>query len=66
MSNSTATPAATGTGQLTDKVAIITGASRGVGAELARVYAREGASVVANLQERRTSNRPQGRRHPKG
>lgn len=35
-------------GQLQNKVAIITGASRGVGAELARVYAREGASVVVN------------------
>ena len=37
-----------GNGQLAGKVAIITGASRGVGAELARVYAREGASVVVN------------------
>jgi 3-oxoacyl-[acyl-carrier protein] reductase len=35
-------------GQLAGKVAIVTGASRGVGAELARVYAREGASVVVN------------------
>lgn len=35
-------------GQLTGRVAIVTGASRGVGAELARVYAREGASVVVN------------------
>jgi len=45
---SSATPTPTSTGQLTGKVAIITGASRGVGAELARVYAREGASVVVN------------------
>lgn len=37
------------TGQLQNKVAIITGASRGVGAELARVYAREGACVVVNF-----------------
>jgi len=43
---SSATP--TSLGQLAGKVAIITGASRGVGAELARVYAREGASVVVN------------------
>jgi len=35
-------------GQLVGRVAIITGASRGVGAELARVYAREGATVVVN------------------
>lgn len=36
------------TGQLAGKVAVITGASRGVGAELAKVFAREGASVVVN------------------
>jgi len=35
-------------GQLQNKVAIVTGASRGVGAELARVFAREGASVAVN------------------
>lgn len=35
-------------GQLAGRVAIITGASRGVGAEVARVYAREGACVVVN------------------
>ncbi|GMI47963.1 hypothetical protein TrCOL_g8896 [Triparma columacea] len=34
--------------QLKNKVAIVTGASRGVGAELARVFAREGASVIVN------------------
>mmetsp|Transcript_10892 Transcript_10892/g.23920 ORF Transcript_10892/g.23920 Transcript_10892/m.23920 type:complete len:143 (-) Transcript_10892:509-937(-) len=36
------------TGQLSGRVAIITGASRGVGAEIARIYAREGASVIVN------------------
>jgi len=35
-------------GQLTGKVAIVTGSSRGVGAEIARIYAREGANVVIN------------------
>lgn len=35
-------------GQLVGRVAVVTGASRGVGAELARIYAREGASVVVN------------------
>ena len=39
---------AASTGQLQGKTAIITGASRGVGAELARVFAREGANVVVN------------------
>jgi len=34
--------------QLASKVVIVTGASRGVGAELARVCAAEGASVVVN------------------
>ncbi|MBI3537729.1 MAG: SDR family NAD(P)-dependent oxidoreductase [Chloroflexi bacterium] len=32
--------------QLEDKVAIVTGASRGIGAEIARLFAREGASVI--------------------
>lgn len=45
---STPATAAAAHGQLAGKVAIVTGASRGVGAELARVYAREGASVVVN------------------
>jgi len=36
------------TGQLAAQLAVITGASRGVGAELARIYAREGAMVVVN------------------
>ncbi|EJK58038.1 hypothetical protein THAOC_21865, partial [Thalassiosira oceanica] len=35
-------------GQLSGRVAIITGSSRGVGAQLARCYAREGAKVVVN------------------
>lgn len=33
---------------LSSRVAIITGASRGVGAEIARQYAKEGASVIIN------------------
>lgn len=36
------------TGQLSGHLAVITGASRGVGAELSRVYAQEGALVVVN------------------
>jgi 3-oxoacyl-[acyl-carrier protein] reductase len=37
--------------QLDGKLVLITGASRGVGAELARVFAREGASVVINYYQ---------------
>lgn len=33
---------------LSNRVAVVTGASRGVGAEIARQYAKEGASVVIN------------------
>ena len=36
----------THTGMLTDKIALVTGASRGIGAAAARLFAREGATVV--------------------
>ncbi|MBA4141869.1 MAG: SDR family oxidoreductase [Nitrosospira sp.] len=36
---------------LTDKVAIVTGASRGIGAEIARTLARAGVKVVVNYTE---------------
>ena len=35
---------------LTDKVAIITGASSGIGAAAARLFAREGAAVVVTAR----------------
>lgn len=36
----------TQTGMLSDKIALVTGASRGIGAAAARLFAREGATVV--------------------
>jgi 3-oxoacyl-[acyl-carrier protein] reductase len=35
-------------GKLTDKVAIVTGASKGIGAGIAKAFAAEGAAVVVN------------------
>ena len=37
-----------GAGQLAGRLAVVTGASRGVGAAIAKVYAREGCLVVVN------------------
>ena len=41
-----AMPAATGTGRLSGKVALVTGAAGNLGGEIARHYLREGATVV--------------------
>jgi 3-oxoacyl-[acyl-carrier protein] reductase len=38
-------------GQLRGKVAVVTGASRGVGAAIARCLAREGASVIVDYKK---------------
>ena len=35
-------------GKLTDKVAVVTGASKGIGAGIAKALAAEGAAVVVN------------------
>jgi 3-oxoacyl-[acyl-carrier protein] reductase len=40
-------------GKLSDKVAVVTGASKGIGAEIARELAAEGASVVVNYASSR-------------
>lgn len=46
MTTPTTTTSSTGTGLLTGKVVLITGASRGIGAAAAHLFAREGARVV--------------------
>ena len=45
-------------GKLDGKVAIITGASRGIGAEIARVFAAEGASVVCAARTMKEGDHP--------
>ena len=42
-------------GKLADQVAIVTGASKGIGAEIARQLAAEGASVVVTMPPRKTA-----------
>ena len=42
-------------GQLAGRLVVITGASRGVGAELARTFASEGAMVVVNYYKSKDS-----------
>lgn len=37
-------------GKLDGKVAIVTGASRGIGAEIARVFAAEGSKVICTAR----------------
>src|SRR5262245_66125091 len=39
-------------GALTDKVALVTGSSRGIGAAIAKLFAREGATVAVHGRDR--------------
>jgi len=50
----------TGIGLLTGKVMFITGASRGIGAAAARLFAREGAAVVLAARSADALDRVQG------
>ena len=45
-------------GRLKDKVAVVTGASRGIGAEIARLFAAEGARVVCAARTLREGDHP--------
>jgi NAD(P)-dependent dehydrogenase (short-subunit alcohol dehydrogenase family) len=46
MTNATSTQNTTASGSLTGKIAVITGAARGIGHQIARAYAAHGATVV--------------------
>ncbi|MEZ0237928.1 MAG: SDR family NAD(P)-dependent oxidoreductase, partial [Methylophilaceae bacterium] len=41
--------------KLANKVAVVTGASKGIGAAIAKLYASEGASVVVNYSSSKTA-----------
>ena len=60
-------------GKLDGKVVIVTGSSRGIGAEIARIFAAEGGKIVCAARTLHEGEHPlrglareDGRRHPGG
>ena len=47
--------------KLAGKVAVVTGASKGIGAAIAKAFAAEGAAVVVNYATSREGARPEER-----
>ena len=51
--------------RLDNKTALITGASRNIGAEIARTFAREGANLILNTRQSRRGTGGGGGRVPR-
>ncbi len=53
-------------GRFASRAAVVTGAGQGIGREIARQLALEGASVLLNDQDEALAGRPRGRSRPRG